>query len=113
MEKQRNYLQSVKNEVDILPIEEEFLSSTKRIIENKVGHEIRLCKKYEVHPIYDCYLIAGNDRPFLLKVNLSPDTPNSWDLLSKNNYDFHQYFPSDLSKQSPTRYLNKQSCKHL
>ncbi len=89
MEKQRNYLQSVKNEVDILPIEEEFLSSTKRVIENKLGHEIRLCKKYEVHPIYDSYLIAGNDRPFLLKVNLSPDTPNSWDLLSKNNYDFH------------------------
>ena len=68
MERQKNVLQSVKNEVDILPIEEEFLSSTKRIIENKLGHEIRLCKKYEVHPIYDSYLIAGNDRPFLLKI---------------------------------------------
>lgn len=41
MEKLKNYLQLVKNEVDILPIEEEFLSSTKVIIENKLGHEIR------------------------------------------------------------------------
>jgi hypothetical protein len=89
MQKQRDYLQSVKNEVDILPIEQEFLSSTKKVIENKLGHEICFRKKYEVHPIYDCYLISGNDRPFLLKVNLSPDLPNSWDLLSKNNYNFH------------------------
>jgi len=89
MERQRNLLQSVKNEVDILPIEEEFLYSTKKVIEKKLGHAIRLCKKHEVHPIYDCYLIAGNDKPFLLKVNLSPESPNSWDMLSKNNYDFH------------------------
>lgn len=89
MEKLKNYLQLVKNEVDILPIEEEFLSSTKVIIENKLGHEIRFHKKHEIHPIYDCYLISGNDKPFFLKVNLSPDSPNSWELLSKNNYDFH------------------------
>lgn len=89
MERQRNLLQSVKNEVDILPIEEEFLSSTKKVIENKLRYPVRFHRKYEVHPIYDCYLITGNDKPFLLKVNLSPDAPNSWDLLSKGNHDFH------------------------
>lgn len=67
MEKLKNYLQLVKNEVDILPIEEEFLSSTKVIIENKLGHEIRFHKKHEIHPIYDCYLISGNDKPFFFK----------------------------------------------
>lgn len=105
MERQRNPLQSVKNEVDILPIEEEFLSSTKKVIEKKLQHPIRLCRKYEVHPIYDCYLITGNDKPFLLKVNLSPDAPNSWELLSKSNYDFHPEVICSSSESDEFKFI--------
>ena len=89
MEKQKNYLQFVKTEKTLLPIEEEFLFSVKEKIENKLGSKISKWEKHYSHPIYDCFLIVVNDRPLLTKVNLSPDLPNFWKELWINNFEFH------------------------
>jgi hypothetical protein len=89
MEKQKNYLQFARNEKTLLPIEEEFLASVRAKIEEQLGSKILRWEKYYVHALYDCYLIVVDDRPFLLKINLSPDSPNFWRELCSNNFDFH------------------------
>jgi hypothetical protein len=89
MEKQKNFLQFVRNEKTLLPIEEEFLFAIKAKIESKLGAQISKWEKYKTHPIYDCFLMIVDDRPLLTKVNLSPDLPNFWKELWVNNFDFH------------------------
>lgn len=89
MEKQKNYLRFARNDKTILPIEEEFLSSIKKKIENKIDAPVSKWEKYKSQPIYDSFLMIVNDRPLLTKVNLSPDLPNFWKELSDNNLEFH------------------------
>jgi thiamine kinase-like enzyme len=89
MEKQKNFLQHTVSNKKLLPIEEEFLYEVKNKIEFKVSGKITQVFKHKETPLYDSFLIVIDNRPFLLKLNLSPDAPNSWDLLVKKNYDFH------------------------
>jgi hypothetical protein len=98
MERQRNFLQYVVSDKKLLPIEEEFLLSVKDRIENVTGLSIDHVYKQYSNPLYDCFLATANQRSFYLKVNLSPDLPNSWDWLSKKDFDLH---PKVLCSSSP------------
>jgi len=105
MERQRNQLQFVKDEKTLLPIEEEFLSSVKSSIEQKIGQGISKFTKHYIHPIYDCYLFVSNKQPYLLKVNLSPDLPNFWKELAVNNFNFHPKIICSSSETEEFKYI--------
>ena len=98
MEKQKNFLQYTVNNKKLLPIEEEFLSSICDKLESKFKFKISNILKEHSSPLYDCFALIADNRPFFLKVNVSPDTPNSWDLLSKEKLSFH---PSIIDSSSP------------
>lgn len=93
MERQKNHLQFVANNKNLLPIEEEFLFLVKTKIEKKLNSKISSWAKQYSHPLYDCFLIVvgekDNQKPFYLKVNLSPDIPNFWQELIDKKFLFH------------------------
>lgn len=89
MEKQKNYVQHIIKNNDILPIEEEMLDAVKMHIENKIGNKIDRLEKYSTEPQFDYYYAVCGKTPLGIKINLSPDTPNFWEELSLNNFSFH------------------------
>lgn len=105
MEKSKNRLRFVRNNLSLLPIEEEFLSSVKREIENKIKSSITSWRKYESHPIYDSYLIVAENTPLFLKVNLSPDEPNFWKELVENNFSFHPKIICHSDEKSEFKFI--------
>ena len=105
MERQRNHLQFVKTEADLLPIEEEFLASVKSEVESAIGSPISYWKKHKVHSLYDCYLIVSDNKPYFLKVNLSPDMPNFWQELNDNNFNFHPKIVSFSKEASEYKFI--------
>ncbi len=105
MERPRNHLQVVKHEKTLLPIEEELLALVKASVEQKIGSKISQCLKHYVHPIYDCYLIVSENKPYLLKINLSPDMPNFWQDLWSNNFSFHPKIICHSSESDEFNYI--------
>lgn len=89
MERQRNFLQYVVSDKKLLPIEEELLSFVKDRIKNLTNLTIDHIYKQYSSPLYDCFLAIVGKKSFYLKVNLSPDLPNSWDWLSAKDFEFH------------------------
>lgn len=105
MEKQKNRLQFVKNEATLLPIEEEFVLLIKGKIESKLNCKVNGWKKYYTHPLYDCFLFVADNRPFFLKINLSPDVPNSWMELWSNNFSFHPKIVCHSESEDEFKFL--------
>lgn len=89
MENQRNYVQHVVKNNEILPIEEEFLFELKQLIESRLGSPIERIEKYSTEVLYDSFLFVCKGKPLIAKVNLSPDLPNFWKELCEREFPFH------------------------
>jgi thiamine kinase-like enzyme len=89
MERQRNLLRHAVKNNSILPIEYEMLCFVCEKIEKSTKSTVSYKEKIDSQPLYDSYLIVANDKPYVLKINLSPDLPNFWNELCLNNFDFH------------------------
>jgi hypothetical protein len=89
MEHQKNFVQHVTQNNDILPIEREFINDIKRSIESKLSAQVSSIQKYSTEVLYDCYIAIIDKKPLMIKANLSPDTPNFWKELVENNFSFH------------------------
>lgn len=89
MENQKNFVQHVIQNNDILPIEREFVNDIKRCIESKLGTQVSSLQKHSIEVLYDCYTAISEKKPLMIKINLSPDTPNFWRELVENNFSFH------------------------
>jgi len=105
MEKQKNLPQYTASNKKLLPIEEEFLSDISKNIESKFKFKISNIFKHYSNPLYDCFFIAAENRPFFLKVNLSPEAPNSWELLVQNNFDFHPVILDTSSSEDEFKFI--------
>jgi thiamine kinase-like enzyme len=89
MEQKKNFLQHTVQDNTLLPIEREMLESIKRKVEADIGSKILKYEKHLTHPLYDAYVFSSNEKPFYLKVSLSPFVPNFWKEICENNFDFH------------------------
>lgn len=89
MENQKNFVQHVVKNNDILPIEEEFLFEFKQLIEKQLGAPIEKLEKYSTEVLYDSFLVVCKGKPLIIKVNLSPDLPNFWKELGEHEFSFH------------------------
>lgn len=89
MENQKNFVQHVIQSNDILPIEEEMVNEIKLAIEAKLGSEISFLEKRSTEVLYDSYFAICNNKPLIIKVNLSPELPNFWKQLVQHNFSFH------------------------
>ena len=89
MENQKNHVQVLYQNKTLLPIEEEMLRCVTDILEKKLKFHIENIQKEYSYPLYDYFLFSHQNKPYGLKVNLSPDLPNFWSELSINNFNFH------------------------
>lgn len=109
MERQKNYLQLAGSDKTLLPIERELLSSVLKKIEFNTGLRVTDYQKYYSHALYDCFLIIcgekENKTPYFLKVNLSPDLPNSWAELAAGNFTFHPKIICSSSNEDEFKFI--------
>jgi thiamine kinase-like enzyme len=105
MENQKNFVQHVIQNNDILPIERELIDDIKRSIELKLGAEISSIEKYSTEVLYDCYMAISGSLPLMIKVNLSPDTPNFWKELVENNFSFHPKIICASQKEDINKFI--------
>lgn len=96
MEQKKNFLQHTVQDNSLLPIELEMLESIKLKIQSDTGRKILKYEKHLTHPLYDAYVFAADNKPFYLKISLSPFLPNFWKELCDNNFSFH---PNIISHQ--------------
>lgn len=89
MEQKRNFLQHTVQDNTLLPIELEMLASIKKQISSDLGFDIINCQKYSTNVLYDLYVVAVNNKPYFLKVSVSPFVPNFWDKLCEKDFSFH------------------------
>lgn len=89
MERQKNYLRHVIENKNILPIEQEFLKSIVDRIESDKNCKVTKVKKHLSECLYDSYILAINQKPYILNVNMSPELPNFWRELCSYNFTFH------------------------
>lgn len=89
MEQKKNFLQHSVQDNTLLPIEREMLASIKKQVSSDLGFEVINCQKYSTNVLYDLYIVAANNKPYFLKVSVSPFIPNFWDKLCENNFSFH------------------------
>lgn len=89
MENQKNFVQHVIQNNDILPIEEEMLDGIKLSIEQKLSGEVIGIEKKSSEVLYDSYFAICGKKPLMFKINLSPDMPNFWKELTIHNFSFH------------------------
>ena len=109
MENQRNFVQHVIQNNDILPIENEILDDIKRSIESKLGAEVTSLEKRSSEVLYDSFTAISGKKPLFIKINLSPELPNFWKELAENNFSFHPKIICSSKEQD----LNKYFCFEL
>lgn len=105
MERQRNLLRHAVKDNTILPIEHEMLCFVCERIERDGKVKVSYKEKVDAQPLYDSYLIVANDKPHLLKINLSPDLPNFWKELCFNNFEFHPKIVSYSKEEDEYKYI--------
>jgi hypothetical protein len=105
MERQKNFLQHVVSDKRLLPIEEELISLIKEKIRDKIALNVSEVFRQYSHPLYDCFLLVADKRAFYLKVNLSPDIPNSWDWLCIKNFNFHPQILCSSSEDDEFKFI--------
>ena len=89
MEKRRNFLQHTVSSTTLLPVEQEMLDSVCEKIEAKLEAPISNKTRTASEVLYDRYDLTSGKDSYVLKVNLSPDTPNFWRELCENRFSFH------------------------
>jgi hypothetical protein len=89
MERQKNYLQSVIRDSNILPIENEMLHTICDRLHEQLGAMVTHKEKLISEVMFDSYLLIAGNSSYLLKINLSPDLPNFWKELCEFKFDFH------------------------
>jgi len=89
MEKRRNFLRHTVSSTTLLPVEQEMLDSVCEKIEAKLEAPISRKTRTASEVLYDRYDLTCGKDSYVLKVNLSPDTPNFWRELRENHFSFH------------------------
>lgn len=89
MEKRRNFLQHTVSSTTLLPVEQEMLDSVCEKIEASAQCSILKKTRIASEVLYDRYDLSSEDRSYVLKINLSPETPNFWREICENQFSFH------------------------
>lgn len=105
MEKQKNYVQHIIKNNDILPIEGEMVSIIINQIESQIGSKIDNIEKRSTESLFDSFYAISGKTAYLIKVNLSPDLPNFWDELVSHNFPFHPKIVCSSSKNDDYKFF--------
>lgn len=105
MENQKNFVQHVIQNNDILPIEEDMINEIKLTIEAKLGDKITAIEKRSTEVQYDSYFAISGKKPLIIKVNLSPELPNFWKELAQYNFSFHPKIVCASEQDSINKFI--------